>query len=93
MCLETVKGMFGKAGNFVTRPQFEPKKAGSESEVLSLQDQAGYSSVKKSRNFHFSFFVGLLGFEPRQTESKSVVLPLHNNPIFPIFIWDGKSKG
>ena len=25
--------------------------------------------------------VGLLGFEPRQTESKSVVLPLHHNPI------------
>ena len=24
--------------------------------------------------------VGLLGFEPRQTESKSVVLPLHHNP-------------
>ena len=27
------------------------------------------------------FFVGLLGFEPRQTESKSVVLPLHHNPV------------
>ena len=27
------------------------------------------------------FFVGLPGFEPRQTESKSVVLPLHHNPI------------
>ncbi len=26
-------------------------------------------------------FVGLPGFEPRQTESKSVVLPLHHNPI------------
>ena len=25
--------------------------------------------------------VGLLGFEPRKTESKSVVLPLHHNPI------------
>ena len=25
--------------------------------------------------------VGLLGFEPRQTESKSVVLPLHHNPV------------
>ncbi len=25
--------------------------------------------------------VGLLGFEPRRTESKSVVLPLHYNPI------------
>ena len=30
--------------------------------------------------------VGLLGFEPRRTESKSVVLPLHYNPIiFPKF--------
>ncbi len=27
------------------------------------------------------FLVGLPGFEPRQTESKSVVLPLHHNPI------------
>jgi hypothetical protein len=27
------------------------------------------------------FFVGLPGFEPRLTESKSVVLPLHHNPI------------
>jgi len=25
--------------------------------------------------------VGLPGFEPRQTEPKTVVLPLHNNPI------------
>ena len=31
----------------------------------------------------YLFFVGLLGFEPRQTESKSVVLPLHNNPKQP----------
>ena len=28
-----------------------------------------------------SLRVGLLGFEPRQTESKSVVLPLHHNPM------------
>lgn len=31
---------------------------------------------------HLSNYVGLLGFEPRRTESKSVVLPLHYNPIF-----------
>ncbi len=35
---------------------------------------------KKELNAQF-FFVGLLGFEPRQTESKSVVLPLHHNPV------------
>ncbi len=29
-------------------------------------------------------YVGLLGFEPRQTESKSVVLPLHHNPVITI---------
>jgi site-specific DNA recombinase len=29
--------------------------------------------------------VGLLGFEPRRTESKSVVLPLHYNPIISQF--------
>ena len=35
-------------------------------------------------------FVGLLGFEPRQTESKSVVLPLHHNPVP---FWECKNKG
>ncbi len=29
----------------------------------------------------FGSYVGLPGFEPRQTEPKTVVLPLHNNPI------------
>ena len=33
--------------------------------------------------------VGLLGFEPRKTESKSVVLPLHHNPIL---IWSAKIR-
>lgn len=27
------------------------------------------------------FFVGLLGLEPRMTEPKSVVLPLHHRPV------------
>ena len=27
------------------------------------------------------FFVGLLGLEPRMTEPKSAVLPLHHRPI------------
>ena len=30
----------------------------------------------------FSFLAAELGFEPRQTESESVVLPLHNSAIF-----------
>lgn len=40
-------------------------------------------TCNKTKNLRYfeGFFVGLLGFEPRQTESKSVVLPLHNNPI------------
>lgn len=33
------------------------------------------------KDCHSGSNVGLPGFEPRQTESKSVVLPLHNNPI------------
>jgi hypothetical protein len=36
----------------------------------------------KNPNISAEVFVGLPGFEPRQTESKSVVLPLHHNPIF-----------
>src|SRR5258706_11319187 len=30
---------------------------------------------------------GELGFEPRQTESESVVLPLHHSPIFSDTYW------
>jgi hypothetical protein len=38
-------------------------------------------------------FVGLLGFEPRQTESKSVVLPLHHNPFkYPILLGSAKIR-
>ncbi len=43
-------------------------------------------------------FVGLLGFEPRRTESKSGVLPLHYNPIISIsllvltWIWAAKIR-
>ncbi len=36
-------------------------------------------------------FVGLLGFEPRQTESKSVVLPLHHNPV-PVYFGMAKIR-
>ena len=50
------------------------------------------SGKKKSGN-NTGFFVGLPGFEPRQTESKSVVLPLHHNPIFhPMFVWVCKNR-
>ncbi len=45
----------------------------------------GFSQNKKgqiSNKTDLSLQVGLLGFEPRQTESKSVVLPLHHNPIY-----------
>ena len=34
--------------------------------------------VLKNQN---TFFVGLLGFEPRKTGPESVVLPLHHSPI------------
>jgi hypothetical protein len=40
-------------------------------------NKRGQTSVKTD----LSSLVGLLGFEPRKTESKSVVLPLHHNPI------------
>src|SRR6478735_12227412 len=44
----------------------------------SFSENKNRTKVKKST---LSCDVGLPGFEPRQTESKSVVLPLHNNPI------------
>ena len=49
----------------------------------------GFSENEKGqicKKADLSSLVGLPGFEPRQTESKSVVLPLHHNPIiFPVF--------
>ncbi len=43
------------------------------------------------KSFRF-LVVGLLGFEPRMTESKSEVLPLHHNPIVcsKLNIWNAK---
>ncbi len=35
-------------------------------------------NIKKEQTLVCSFLVAGLGFEPRQTESESVVLPLHN---------------
>jgi hypothetical protein len=45
--------------------------------------KAKENKIWKQKNLSISteVFVGLPGFEPRQTESKSVVLPLHHNPI------------
>ena len=37
--------------------------------------------TSKKTDLSCNCFVGLLGFEPRRTESKSEVLPLHYNPI------------
>src|SRR3954454_4799950 len=36
--------------------------------------------------FNILLMAGELGFEPRQTESESVVLPLHHSPIIPLKI-------
>lgn len=36
---------------------------------------------KKSKENDLRFFVGLPGLEPRITEPKSAVLPLHHRPI------------
>ena|SRR5579859_7047935 len=41
-------------------------------------------------NFELSTSVGLPGFEPRQTEPKSVVLPLYYRPIRPPVIYRKK---
>ena len=38
--------------------------------------------IKKSRSEERDFLAAELGFEPRQTESESAVLPLHNSAIF-----------
>ena len=70
-------------------------------EAVSLIYRLGESFNKKetganSLKTENSYFVELLGFEPRQTEPKSVVLPLHHSSITvknPIFQWECKNKG
>ena len=41
---------------------------------------------KKPPNLLGGFLVARLGFEPRQTESESVVLPLHNRAVYTVFV-------
>ena len=41
----------------------------------------GGGFFKLTYNFSELFLAGELGFEPRQTESESVVLPLHHSPF------------
>ena len=38
--------------------------------------------MKKSKPIGLDFLAADLGFEPRQTESESVVLPLHKSAIY-----------
>ena len=40
------------------------------------------AQMKKSNSQELDFLVAELGFEPRQTESESAVLPLHNSALF-----------
>ena len=53
--------------------------------VIEPENKSGeeFSANKKGKSVFTDLpsIVGLLGFEPRRTESKSVVLPLHYNPI------------
>src|SRR4051794_23233822 len=42
----------------------------------------GFGSVDPGSCGGRTGLAGELGFEPRQTESESVVLPLHHSPIF-----------
>src|SRR5665213_3171143 len=41
-----------------------------------------YTLMRLSHCIHKEILAGELGFEPRQTESESVVLPLHHSPKF-----------
>ena len=59
-----------RALNFYLIKAFEP--------VFELRRNCTTTKGNSIKNY---LFVGLLGFEPRMTESKSEVLPLHHNPI------------
>ena len=46
----------------------------------------GWQKIKKSNSKELDFLAAELGFEPRQTESESAVLPLHNSASTPYII-------
>lgn len=50
--------------------------------VITLKKE-GFNILIKTKKalISESFFVGLLGLEPRKTAPKTVVLPLHHRPI------------
>ena len=52
------------------------RKAANAKRAFSVQSRVGQK--RKSTYFHRCSVVAQRGFEPRQTESESVVLPLHN---------------
>ncbi len=61
---------------------FRTEKANEVFGCIAQLQSVIAKQTKKELPLNNSFFlVGLPGFEPRQTEPKTVVLPLHNNPI------------
>ena len=51
-------------------------------EVTRLELAASASRTQRSTKLSHTSMAARLGFEPRQTESESVVLPLHNRALF-----------
>ena len=49
--------------------------------ALHANDVMPAAQMKKSKSFDLDFLAGDEGFEPSQTESESVVLPLHKSPV------------
>lgn len=45
------------------------------------QSQAIEKDLRKEESLFNNKHAGVLGFEPRQTDPESVVLPLHHTPI------------
>ncbi len=58
------------------RKRTAKRKAANAKRAFSVQSRVG--KKRKSTYFHRCSVVAQRGFEPRQTESESVVLPLHN---------------
>ena len=76
----------------VRRPLFRRKRTSTDAKTMSVSWGAKVSGLGLNRAVHNRGAIGAsrqqrhlageLGFEPRQTESESVVLPLHHSPIF-----------
>lgn len=82
-------------GLFIKLSKQEQIRQIGETESAPIQSVKHSSEIKNPReenSFRGFYWVGLPGFEPRQTEPKPVVLPLHHSPNLLRFLLKSGAK-